>query len=141
MTWWPKPRPCVSHRPLCPPFLWLFLLFPITNSGTTAQPLPNPPNTQHWRFIVRKTYYRYNKVIRTEDSSPKGCQEPLRIPIYPDSLGLYYPFAWFHYSQSKREKSCLQDVNTYGSCKYWNCKVEIYSNQQPNPKKLYIPVL
>jgi hypothetical protein len=49
----------------------LTVVFAILHSNSaTTQPLPDLPNTHHWRIFVRETYCRYNRVSGTGDCPP-----------------------------------------------------------------------
>lgn len=96
---------CPSHAPtpiLSPLFLWLSLLISILT------PLPPRPSLilliPSREFLVRETCYYRNWRLPS-----KRVQEPLRIPIHPDALGLDHPFPCF--PSSNRGKSYLQDLD------------------------------
>ena len=68
-----------------------------------------------------------------------------RSSIYPDSLSLDHPCACpipisthipIFYEQTNRDKSCLQDLDTYGGYCYWNYRVAMpgYDILEATPK-------
>lgn len=111
---------CPPQAPLSSILLAVFVILH-ANSATT-QPLPSLPNTYHWRFYARETYNGHNKVIGTQDCPLEGCRTKIEIPLHPESISTVpSPFLCFPY---RNTGECLQEVSTYGGCRYWSCRME-----------------
>ncbi|EDL87343.1 rCG39144 [Rattus norvegicus] len=63
--------------------------------STSAQPLPNLPNTHHWRFLARETYNGHIKITGTQDCPLEGCWTRIEIPQHTNSIPS--PFLFFPY--------------------------------------------
>ena len=112
--------------PTTPPSILLAVFVVLHAKSAAAQPLLTLPNTYHWRFYGRETYNGHNKVIVTQDCPLKGCRTRIEIPLHPDSIStMLRPFLCFPYWNTGE---CLQEVSTYGGCRYSNCRMESTSH-------------
>lgn len=109
MNWRPLPRPCSSHRHLSPILTAIFVILHYNSACPYPSQYPPPE-----RGLPSK---RFPGVQNTQI---------LLVLINPVPA----QFQYWHifpslYRQTNRDKSCLQDVDTYGCCSYWNYRVEM----------------